>query len=104
MNRMKGVELTMMSKGLSENEKKFVKEISTCNDLTYLKNRYDLLVCAYNFCKVYGHNEYYKRYAMLSCYTMKELMFYKELLKQRIELLEIYAKREEKQYKELNLI
>lgn len=101
---MKGVEIIMMSKGLSENEKKFVKEISTCNNLNYLKNRYDLLVCAYNFCKVYGHNEYYKRYAMLACYTTKELIFYKELIKQRIELLEIYAKREEKQYKELNLI
>lgn len=101
---MKGVEIIMMSKGLSENEKKFVKEISTCNNLNYLKNRYDLLVCAYNFCKVYGHNEYYKRYAMLACHTTKELIFYKELIKQRIELLEIYAKREEKQYKELNLI
>ena len=55
-------------------------------------------------CKVYGHHEYYKRYAMLSCYTTKELIFYKELIKQRIELLEIYAKREEKRYKELNLI
>ena len=101
---MKGVEIIMMSKGLTEKEKKFVKEISTCNNLNYLKNRYDLLVCAYNFCKVYGHNEYYKRYAMLACYTTKELIFYKELIKQRIELLEIYAKREEKQYKELNLI
>ena len=38
MNRMKGVELIMTSKGLSENEKKFVKEISTCNNLNYLKN------------------------------------------------------------------
>ncbi len=94
----------MIYKGLSENEKKFVKEVSSCNNLTYLKNRYDLLVCAYNFCKVYGHHEYYKRYAMLSCYSMKELMFYKELIKQRIELLEIYKKREQEQYSELHLI
>ena len=94
----------MIYKGLSENEKKFVKEVSSCNNLIYLKNRYDLLVCAYNFCKVYGHHEYYKRYAMLSCYSMKELMFYKELIKQRIELLEIYKKREQEQYSELHLI
>ena len=104
MSRMIERGLIMMSKDLSENEKKFVKEVSSCNNLTYLKNRYDLLTCAFNFCKVYGHHEYYKRYAMLSCYTLKEIKFYKELIKQRIELLEIYKKREQEQYSELHLV
>ena len=96
--------LIMTIRNLNAKEKAILKEVSTCNNLTYLKKRYDLLERAMNYAIKFGDFRKLKPYSMLSCYTFKEIKFYMELVKQRIELLESYSKLEEKRYKELNLI
>lgn len=101
---MKGIEINMMnclrSRILTHNEKLMFREVSKCNDITYLINRLDYIETAMIIYARFGLYKFKGIYPNLN-FTFSEMKFYCELINERLNLLKLYHERDQKIFKNL---